>query len=93
MLLSVTQHADEFERFTTLFATAHEENKNADKKYYAALKVLRHELKMMKKKNPHYTYTPRHPNSFDRDIFVMGKDSFYYHFCTEEGLFHRTCLL
>lgn len=93
LLLSVTQHANEFERFTTLFATAHEENLNADKKCYAAQKVRIHELNKMKKKNAHYTYTPRHPNSFERDIFIMGKDSFYYHFCTKEGLFHRACLL
>lgn len=34
-------------------------------------------------------YTPTHPTNFERDIFMMGVDSYYYHFCCGNGIANR----
>lgn len=81
-LQSETQDLQEFKRFGELMTAVHHGTADNIKRTKAAEKVRRH---CRKKNGAKHVYHPVHPKYYERDIFIMGKDSYYHHFCTEEG--------
>lgn len=81
-LESETQDHEEFKRFGALMHTANDATADNIKLMKGAEKVRRN---FRKKNGTKHTYQPVHPKEYERDIFIMGKDSYYHHFCTKEG--------
>jgi hypothetical protein len=86
---SVTQDSEEFATLLHLSAKMNKLHEKARALVKSREKQMRSFHKRRSKRNLESAYTPNHPTTFERDIFMMGQHSYYYHFCNNVGVASR----
>ena len=88
--LPLTQDREEFKKLLAVFGDSRDNNIHVKNQTQNREKQRKH---WKRKRNSAVPYIPVNPRDFQRDIFMMGRHSYYYHFCTKEGATAREFLL
>ncbi len=86
-------HKAELDKLTLLSTMMHRFTKDSTPKLKNAENQRRHYRLTEAIKKTAYKYKSRPPQYFQRDIFTMGNQSYYYQFCTSQGQQQRAFLL